>query len=38
MTTKVMIGTILILCGVVHIICGLLKIQYNKRMKKEENK
>lgn len=38
MTTKVMIGTILILCGVVHIICGLLKIQYNKRMEKEENK
>ena len=38
MTTKVMIGTILILCGVVHIICGLLKIQYNKRMEREENK
>lgn len=38
MTTKVMVGTILILCGVVHIICGLLKIQYNKRMEKEENK
>ena len=38
MTTKVMLGTILILCGVVHIICGLLKIQYNKRMKQEENK
>ena len=38
MTTKVMLGIILILCGVVHIICGLLKIQYNKRMKQEENK
>ena len=38
MTTKVMLGIILILCGVVHIICGLLKIQYNKRMEKEENK
>lgn len=37
MTTKVMLGIILILCGVVHIICGLLKIQYNKRMKQEEN-
>ena len=37
MTTKVMLGIILILCGVVHIICGLLKIQYNKRMKKERN-
>lgn len=37
MTTKVMLGTILILCGVVHIICGLLKIQYNKRMEKERN-
>ena len=38
MTTKVMIGTILILCGVVHIICGLLKIEYKKRMEREENK
>ena len=38
MTTKVMIGTILILCGVVHIICGLLKIEYKRRMKREENK
>ena len=38
MTTKVMIGTILILCGVVHIICGLLKIEYKKRIEKEENK
>lgn len=38
MTTKVMIGTILILCGVVHIICGLLKIEYKRRMEKEENK
>lgn len=38
MTTKVMIGTILILCGVVHIICGLLGIQYKKRMEREENK
>lgn len=38
MTTKVMVGTILILCGVVHIICGLLKIQYKRRMEKEENK
>ena len=38
MTTKVMLGIILILCGVVHIICGLLKIQYNKRMEREENK
>ena len=38
MTTKVMLGIMLILCGVVHIICGLLKIQYNKRMKQEENK
>ncbi len=38
MTTKVMLGTILILCGVVHIICGLLKIEYKRRMKKEENK
>ena len=37
MTTKVMLGTILILCGIVHIICGLLKIQYNKRMEKERN-
>lgn len=37
MTTKVMLGIILILCGVVHIICGLLKIQYNKRMEKERN-
>ena len=38
MTTKVMIGTILILCGVVHIICGLLKIEYKRRMEKEKNK
>ena len=38
MTTKVMIGTILILCGVVHIICGLLKIEYKRRLEKEENK
>ena len=38
MTTKVMIGTILILCGVVHIICGLLKIEYKRRMEREENK
>ena len=38
MTTKVMLGIMLILCGVVHIICGLLKIQYNKRMEREENK
>lgn len=38
MTTKVMIGTILILCGVVHIICGLLKIEYKRRIEKEENK
>lgn len=38
MTTKVMIGIILILCGVVHIICGLLKIEYKRRMEKEENK
>ena len=38
MTTKVMLGTILILCGVVHIICGLLGIQYKKRMEREENK
>ena len=38
MTTKVMLGIILILCGVVHIICGLLKIEYKKRMEKEENK
>ena len=38
MTTKVMVGTILILCGVVHIICGLLKIEYKRRMEKEENK
>ena len=37
MTTKVMLGIILILCGVVHIICGLLKIQYNKRIEKERN-
>ena len=37
MTTKAMLGIILILCGVVHIICGLLKIQYNKRMEKERN-
>lgn len=38
MTTKVMIGTILILCGVVHIICGLLKIEYKRRLEREENK
>ena len=38
MTTKAMIGTILILCGVVHIICGLLKIEYKRRMEREENK
>lgn len=38
MTTKVMLGIILILCGVVHIICGLLGIQYKKRMEREENK
>ena len=38
MTTKVMLGIMLILCGVVHIICGLLKIQYNKRIEREENK
>ena len=38
MTTKVMIGTILILCGVVHIICGLLKIEYKRKIEKEENK
>ena len=38
MTTKVMLGIMLILCGVVHIICGLLKIQYKKRMEQEENK
>ena len=38
MTTKVMIGIILILCGVVHIICGLLKIEYKRRLEKEENK
>ena len=38
MTTKVMIGTILILCGVVHIICGLLKIEYKRRMERKENK
>ena len=38
MTTKVMIGIILILCGIVQIICGLLKIEYKRRMKREENK
>ena len=38
MTTKVMIGIILILCGIVHIICGLLKIEYKRRMEREENK
>ena len=38
MTTKVMIGTILILCGIVQIICGLLKIEYKRRIEKEENK
>ena len=38
MTTKVMIGTILILCGIVHIICGLLKIEYKRRIEREENK
>ena len=38
MTTKVMLGIILILCGVVHIICGLLKIEYKRRIEKEENK
>ena len=38
MTTKVMIGIILILCGIVQIICGLLKIEYKRRLEKEENK
>lgn len=38
MTTKVMLGTILILCGIVHIICGLLKIEYKRRIEREENK
>ena len=38
MTTKVMIGIILILCGIVQIICGLLKIEYKRRMDREENK
>ena len=38
MTTKVMIGIILILCGIVQIICGLLKIEYKRRMEREENK
>ena len=36
MTTKVMIGIILILCGIVQIICGLLKIEYKRRIEKEE--
>ena len=38
MTTKVMIGIILILCGIVQIICGLLKIEYKRRIEREENK
>ena len=38
MTTKVMIGIILIICGIVQIICGLLKIEYKRRIEKEENK
>ena len=38
MTTKVMIGTILIIYGVLQIIYGLLKIQYKRRIEKEENK
>ena len=38
MINKEMIGIILIICGVVHIICGLLKIEYKRKIEKEENK